>query len=116
MSVIADLIRNPEGWQDGRHSHVRHRHSRVGGNLQGVVARQTVILALRQYPQGGADNNTNQHRHVIADLIRNPEGQGVRSNKKTTPTTNSPSPLMGEESKARVNTTTPTTLQLVLLF
>ena len=27
-----------------------------------------VILALRQYPQGGA-------HHVIADLVRNPEGQ-----------------------------------------
>ena len=32
-SVIADLIRNPEGWQD----------------------RMPVILALRQYPQGGRE-------------------------------------------------------------
>ena len=50
--VIADLIRNPEG-------------------------HGPVILALRQYPQGGAYN-------------------------KPTPTDRIPSPLMGEESKVRV--------------
>ena len=44
-TVIADLIRNPEGYG-------RPRHSRVGGNPQGGV-RGVVILALRQYPQGG---------------------------------------------------------------
>ena len=49
------------------------------------------------------------HRHVIADLIRNPEVKGRAYNKTTQPT-ESPSPLMGEESKARVkqdNTTNP---------
>ena len=45
LTVIADLIRNPEGCG-------RPRHSRVGGNPQGGV-RGVVILALRQYPQGG---------------------------------------------------------------
>ena len=39
---------------------------------------------------------------VIADLIRNPEVKGVRGNNKTT--NQSPSPLMGEESKVRVKT------------
>ena len=36
-----------------------------------------VILALRQYPQGGVRPPTKQHqpsRHVIADLVRNPQG------------------------------------------
>ena len=38
-----------------------------------------VILALRQYPQGGATSRQSHHP-VIADLIRNPEGavQGAR--------------------------------------
>ena len=44
------------------------------------MKRATVILALRQYPQGGGTR-----RSVIADLIRNPEGQGSGGN-KTTPT------------------------------
>ena len=46
-------------------------------------------------------------RPVIADLIRNPEVKGRAENKTNQPT-ESPSPLMGEESKARVNKTTPT--------
>ena len=57
--VIADLIRNPEGRR-----------------------RVAVILALRQYPQGGRVT-TRQHQPPI------------------------PSPLMGEESKVRVNKTVP---------
>ena len=32
---------------------------------------------------GAEDENDATHRHVIADLIRNPEGQGVRGNNKT---------------------------------
>ena len=40
---------------------------------------------------------------VIADLIRNPEGRGRGHDIKTKQPTKSPSPLMGEESKARVN-------------
>ena len=74
-----------------------------------------VILALRQYPQGGAYNKTTptdripsplmgeeskvrvkkmpQHRPVIADLVRNPEGQGVTwGNNKTNQPTESPLP------------------------
>ena len=42
---------------------------------------------------------------VIADLIRNPQGE-VRVN-KSKPTNHIPSPLMGEESKVRVNKTIP---------
>ena len=34
------------------------RHSRVGGNLQGGVRQDPVILASRQYLQGGAYNKT----------------------------------------------------------
>ena len=50
QTVIADLIRNPEGQCHGT----------------------PVMLASRQYPQG-VDGRTPQT--VIADLIRNPEGQ-----------------------------------------
>ena len=44
---------------------------------------------------------------VIAGLIRNPEGWRGAYNNPTQPT-ESPSPLMGEESKVRVNKPTPT--------
>ena len=50
----------------------------------GVTMRSIVILDLMQNPQGGVDN-------------------------KTTQPTESPSPLMGEESKARVNKPTQPT-------
>ena len=42
------------------------------GNYKAGIERQTVILALRQYPQGGA---TGHAQTVIADLIRNPVGR-----------------------------------------
>ena len=51
----------------------------------------------RESTQPGNDD------HVIADLIRNPEGQGVWAT--TSPNQPYyPSPLMGEESKVRVKT------------
>ena len=76
---------------------------------------QSVMLALRQYPQRGHDHP------VIADLIRNPEGQGRaavipsvphrhtgldpvstgRGNNKSNPT-ESPSPLMETFAKLSV--------------
>ena len=42
------------------------------------------------------------HCTVIADSIRNPEGRG--QGRQQDKPTNSPSPLMGEESKVRVTT------------
>ena len=53
----------------------RARHSRVGGNPQGRARVKTMP----------------QHRHVIADLIRNPERQGVWA---TTRQTNHPGPSL----------------------
>ena len=38
------------------------------------------MLALRQYPQGGAGR---ARRSVIAGLIRNPEGRGAGANNTT---------------------------------
>ena len=52
--VIADLIRNPEGWR-----------------------RAAVILASRQYPQGGVPF-VRIRIHIIADLVRNPDGKRQR--------------------------------------
>ena len=48
------------------------RHSRVGGNPQGgcVVA---VILALRQYPQGGAYNRQHNHQNPLSL-----DGRGIK--------------------------------------
>ena len=47
-----------------------------------------------------------QHRHVIADLIRNPEVRGRAATRQNN--NQSPSPLMGEESKVRVKQDKPT--------
>ena len=70
--------------------------AQAGNHRAGHTTRQhqphrPVILALRQYPQGGA--TTIQHRHVIADLIRNPEVRG-RADSKTIP-----SPCHSEQSE-----------------
>ena len=54
----------------GRHCHILHRHSRVGGNLGGGQ----VILALRQYPQRGANNPA---RHCRLDPQSRGEAAGL---------------------------------------
>ena len=66
-----------------RHSTRPHRHSRAGGK-----------------PQGG---DSRARQTVIADLIRNPEGRGDAGETRQH-NHQSPSPLMGEESKVRVKT------------
>ena len=57
----------------------------------------------------GSEGETrqHQHRHVIADLIRNPEVRCATRVNKSKTTYRIPSPLMGEESKVRVMTRQP---------
>ena len=67
--------RETTGWHGGgRHAGFKAVSTGRHGPscwLQGSIHRAAgpVILASRQYPQGG------ERRHVIADLIRNPEGR-----------------------------------------
>ena len=58
------------------------RHSRVGGNPQGGGEGETRQLNLHPLSLDGRGikgegENDATHRHVIADLIRNPEGRRV---------------------------------------
>ena len=82
LTVITDLTRNPEG-QGHRTAIIPctfHRHSRVGGKPQGGRGRHTGFKAVS----------------TGWDVTRG--RQQAQSNHQ------SPSPLMGEESKVRVTT------------
>ena len=97
-TVIADLIRNPEGQQGdtgetspkqptastpSRHCGLDPQ-SRGGGHatLSNYWLRpwRKLVLASRQYPQG---RDSQARHHVIADLIRNPEGRRGQADNKT---------------------------------
>ena len=62
-SVIADLIRNPEGGRTGHPSlHApQHRHSRVGGNLWGAVIGDSPLDPEEQGDAGEQDNTNRQN-------------------------------------------------------
>ena len=70
-SVIRDSSIQ-RGGGPARHSRVPHRHSRVGGKPQGGRVTRA------------KQDNTNT-RPVIADLIRNPEGQGQQQDNSNQP-------------------------------
>ena len=81
-----------EGEQDKT---TTYRHSRVGGNPQGggevespsplTAEDQSLSQCLTLGTEG--ENDASQHRHVVADLIRNPEGRQGDAGKQDKPTT-----------------------------
>ena len=80
----------------------RRRETTGQGIQQAQTNHQHRHTGFKAVSTGRCNNNTNQHRTVILASRQYPQGGGCAGKQQANTTINTPSPLMGEESKARV--------------